>query len=201
MISQTWASTDVQSLIGGRAAKMANEIRLALSELYRPCTQDIPLTLFQKVLLITDGSVTELLAMYTGEPIRAEKIEQSVKYALPPGVLECPAETRILHRKIILKGCAQGYVFAESHFIFERFSTSIQNQLLETDAPIGLLWRQEKVEMYREIIEAKVETCERTAAYFDLPGDTRILSRTYVIFQGGQRLGVITEKFPMTYFQ
>lgn len=179
---------------------MMNEIKLALSDLHRLSSHDIALTLFQKVLLTTDGSVTELLAMYAGEPIRAEKIEQSMKYGVSPKGLNCSEHTQLLHRKIMLKGSKKGYVFAESFFVFERFSTSIQNKLLQTEAPIGLLWRQEKVEMYREIIEAKVETCEKTAAYFDLPSDSRLLSRTYVIFQGGQPLGVITEKFPLAYF-
>jgi chorismate-pyruvate lyase len=176
-------------------------IDLKITDLHRPLDDEICLSLFQKVLLTTDGSVTELLSMYTGEPIRAEKIEQSIKYGLTPAGLDCPGRTPLLHRKIMLKGPKKGYVFAESFFVLERLSTSIQNKLLQTETPIGALWRQEKVEMYREIIEAKLEVCGRTALHFDLPADTRLLSRTYVVFQGGQALGAITEKFPLAYFR
>lgn len=178
-----------------------NVIDLRLTDLHQPLNHEISLSLFQKVLLTTDGSVTELLSMYTGEPIRAEKIEQSIKYGLAPVGLDCSDRARLLHRKIMLKGPTKGYVFAESFFVFERLSTSIQEKLLQTETPIGALWRQEKVEMYREIIEAKVEVCGRTALYFDLPSETRLLSRTYIVFQGGQALGAITEKFPLAYFR
>ena len=179
---------------------MVNENTLPLKNLRQLLHEESSLTLFQKVLLTTDGSVTELLSMYTGEQIRAEKIEHSITYGGGPQILGCSENAQFLHRKILLKGSGKSYLFAESFFVFDRFSTSMQYKLLHTDAPIGLLWRQEKVEMYREIVGAGIEICERTASYFDMPGDTRLLSRTYLIFQGGGPLGVITEKFPLAYF-
>jgi len=179
----------------------AENEQIQLTDSQQPVCNGLSLTLFQKVLLTTDGSVTELLRLYSGEQITVAKIEQSLRRGTGPKELECSPDTQLLHRKIMLKGPTRNYVFAKSIFVFNRFSPSIQAKLLETEAPIGLLWRQEKVEMYREIIETKVELCKTTSAYFNLPGDSQLFSRTYLIFQAAKPLGIITEKFPATYFR
>lgn len=160
----------------------------------------VTLSLFQKVLLTTDGSVTELLALYAGQPIRARKIEQSLSFGQPPAELGGRTLTRLLRRKIMLVDATRNYVYAESTFIFERFSRTIQTQLLETETPIGLLWRQEKVEMYREIIDTRIEQCSATCAHFGVAADSRLVSRTYLLHQQARPLGMITEKFPLHSF-
>lgn len=159
------------------------------------------LSLFQKVLLTTDGSVTELLVLYAGKPIRARKIEQALRRGAAPAALACAPNTPLLHRKIMLVDEQTSYVYAESVFVFERLSRSIQHRLLETEAPIGLLWREEKCEMYREIIDSRLEQCADAAAHFSLPPSTPLLSRTYVLHQQSRPMGIITEKFPLDSFQ
>jgi chorismate-pyruvate lyase len=164
-------------------------------------SHEYPLSLFQKILLTSDGSVTHLLALYAGEKISVRKIEQWIGQGDAPAEMQCPADARLLHRKIMLVDSVRRHVYAESTFVFERFSQSIQAKLLETDIPIGSLWRQEKVEMYREIIDIRIERSAAVAAHFDLAGDALLLSRTYLLHQGGKPLGVITEKFPLASFQ
>jgi chorismate-pyruvate lyase len=164
----------------------------------------VSLSLFQKILLTTDGSVTELLSLYASEPISVKKIEQSIRPADSsdaPAVMACAEGAPLLHRKIMLVDAKRKHVYAESTFVFERFSKTIQAKLLETDTPIGLLWKQEKVEMYREIIDVRLEQCAIVAAHFGLPADTPLLSRTYLLHQQAKPLGVITEKFPLSSFQ
>jgi chorismate-pyruvate lyase len=156
------------------------------------------LSLFQKVLLTTDGTVTELLGLYTGEAILARKLEQSLRPGLALPHLDCLPDTPVLHRRILLVGAASGraHLYAESGFVFGRFSPAIQHGLLHTEQPIGLLWRNERLEMYREIVDRRIERCEATSALFGLPAEAPLLARTYLIFHGGHTLGVITEKFP-----
>ena len=48
------------------------------------------LSRFQKVLLLSDGSVTELLAIYTGREIHTHKIEQGIYEATPPAPFPRP---------------------------------------------------------------------------------------------------------------
>jgi chorismate-pyruvate lyase len=159
------------------------------------------LSLFQKILLATDGTVTDLIALYTGESIRVKKLEQSIQLGIAPPELRCSAPTRLLHRRILLSGLSRNYLYADSTFVFERFSKSIQEQLLNTDKPIGLMWKEEKLETYREIVEQKVEPCAEIAAYFDLPATAPFVSRTYLIHNSGLPLGAITEKWPVSLFR
>ncbi|GAC1470569.1 MAG: chorismate pyruvate-lyase family protein [Gemmatimonadaceae bacterium] len=172
--------------------------------LERPLARDGVLTdpclsLFQKVLLVTDGSVTELLSIYTGCEIKAKKIEQYVSAAYS-ATLGCSVGASLLHRKIMLVDRWSSYVYAESTFVFDRLSVRARVALLETDMPIGQVWKEEKTEMYREIVDMRVEQCPVTAAHFGLPFDAQLLSRTYLIHQSGSPLGLITEKFPTTSF-
>jgi len=152
-------------------------------------------------LLTTDGTVTRLLELYTGEKIRVKKIEQKITVGNAPDVLCCGDNEPLLRRNILLCGPAKNYLYAESHFVFEKLSRSIQYKLLETDIPIGLLWEEEKTEMYRKIIEHKSEPCETSSLYFDLEPSSHMLSRTYIVFNKNQPFGIITEKFPISYFR
>jgi len=159
------------------------------------------LSLFQKILLSTDGTVTDLIALYTGEPIRVKKLEQEIREAIAPDELRCEGSTRLLSRRILLSSASKNYLYADSLFVFERFSQSIQAQLLNTDRPIGLMWKEERLETYREIVEQKVEPCVEIAVHFDLPASALFVSRTYLIHQAGKPLGAITEKWPLSYFR
>ena len=164
-----------------------------------PRTED--LSLFQRILLATDGTVTDLIGLYTGESIRVKKLEQSIRLDTAPPALRCSEPTRLLHRRILLAGAAKNFLYADSTFVFERFSESIQQQLLNTDKPIGLMWKDERLETYREIIDQRIETSAEVAAHFDLPATADFVSRTYLIHHNGKPLGSITEKWPMSYFR
>ncbi len=159
------------------------------------------LSLAQQILLATDGTVTDLIALLTGETINVTKIAQTVTRRIAPSELRCAGEAALLCRKILLRGASKNYLYADSIFVFERLSTSIQNQLLETDRPIGLMWKEERLEMFREIVDRRIEPCAEIARYFDLPVTSLFVSRTYLIHQAGQPLGSITEKWPLSCFR
>lgn len=163
--------------------------------------QNHDLSLFQKILLATDGTVTDLIGLYTGESIRVKKLEQAIREELAPPALKCAGPTRLLIRRILLSGASKNYLFADSVFVFERFSKSIQEQLLNTDKPIGLMWKEERLETYREIVEQKVEPCADAAKHFELPASAPFVSRTYLIHHSGLPLGAITEKWPVGLFR
>ncbi len=162
---------------------------------------DQPLSTFQKILLTTDGTVTDLIALYTGESIRVKKVGQKMFLSDNSQNFFCPPETPLLERNVLLCGASKNYLYAESVFVVGLLSHSIQYKLLETDCPIGLMWKEEKLDMYRDILGHKTEICDTVAAYFDVPPQTPIISRTYSIYHRGKILGTITEKFPITYFR
>jgi chorismate-pyruvate lyase len=155
---------------------------------------------FQKIIMATDGTVTDLIALYTGDKIKVNVIDQEISPEVPL-FLEPSDKSSVLRRIVLLHGPVKNYVYAESAFIFERLSTSIQKKLMETDQPIGLLWKQEKLESYREILEIKLEKNKAVSSYFEEEEDTTLLSRTYAIYHNKIILGVITEKFPITTFR
>jgi chorismate-pyruvate lyase len=159
------------------------------------------LSLLQKILLATDGTVTDLVALYTAEPIRVKKLTQSIRQAVAPAQLQCVGATELLHRQILLCGATRNYLYADSLFVFGRFSASIRQQLLETDKPIGLMWKEERLETYREIVDQRVAPCADIAQHFELPATAEFVSRTYLIYHQGKPLGSITERWPASYFR
>ena len=167
----------------------------------RPMIPIDSLSLLQRILLSTDGTVTDLIALYAGEAIHVKKVRQELQVGEPPAMLACRGPVQMLKREILLSGAQRNYLHADSQFIFQRFSPSIQSQLLETDRPIGLMWKQERLETYREIIHRATAQCPAIAPHFELPADAWFVSRTYLIHHGGAPLGAITETWPMDWFR
>ena len=172
----------------------------AISLLDKFLIQDISLNLFQKVLLVTDGTVTDLLKLYSGKNIQVKIVSQELMQSGEEEFFLCPDKTDILKRRILLCNESTNYIYADSIFIVENISKSAQNKLLQTNQPIGLIWKDEKIETYREIIDYKLESCGLMAEYFGVPYDTQMVSRVYLIYSNGRVLGMITEKFPITHF-
>jgi chorismate-pyruvate lyase len=158
------------------------------------------LSLLQRILLCTDGTVTDLIALYAGEEILVHKVRQEIVVRQPLPILGCEGPLQVLNRQILLRGQRRIFLYADSQFIFVRFSTDMQQQLLHTDQPIGLLWKQERLETYREIIHKAVERCPHLAHYFELPEDAWFVTRTYLIYHAGRPLGAITEQWPTRWF-
>lgn len=103
---------------------------------------DPSLALFQKVLLVTDGSVTELLCIHAGKMVRAQKISQEIRHDDAPAALGCPVGTPWLHRRILLVTDDARLVFAESAFVLARLSERARRLLLDTDTPSACCGRR-----------------------------------------------------------
>lgn len=166
---------------------------------------DPELSLFQKVLLTTDGTVTQLLELYTGQSVRVNKLAHAVVHGEASGLLMTADNDALLKRSILLctgeVTAPRNLLYAESLFVISRLPATMQRQLQESDRPIGLLWREHRMETYREIVTCRREPCGFLATHFSLNGDMPLLARSYLIYHQHKPLGVITEKFPASYFQ
>lgn len=167
--------------------------------------RDPSLSLFQKVLLVTDGTVTQLVELYTGESIRVHKIENQIvaNNVIPADTqltLQTTDDNAVLKRIILLCGNSKSYIYAESYFVMERLPQDMRIKLETTNIPIGLLWREAKLETHREIIEYRRECNATVAEHLGVDVDAELLSRTYMLYTNRQPMGVITEKFPAKYF-
>jgi chorismate-pyruvate lyase len=163
----------------------------------RVIADDESLSLLQKVLLTTDGTVTQLLEIYTGEKIRVEKLEHALVTGGPPS-LGVPASEPVLSRRILLRGDSLPYMYAHSWLVPSRMPRGMQETILQTDTPIGQLWKASRLETFREIIDFRRESDAQVSALFGVEGP--LLSRTYLIHSGGSPMGLIVEKFPAAHF-
>jgi chorismate-pyruvate lyase len=160
-------------------------------------TGDPSLSQLQKILLTTDGTVTQLLELLTGEKIRVEKLEHSLVEGAPAALAVPPTET-VVSRRILLRGASRPYMYAHSWLVPARMPPEMQQQMLHTDTPIGQLWKAARLETFREIVDFRRERDNNIATLFGT--DTLLLSRTYLIHAGGSPMGLIVEKFPVTLF-
>lgn len=163
----------------------------------RAIADDESLSIPQKVLLTTDGTVTQLLEIYSGEKISVQKLGHALVKGAPPS-LGVSASEPVLSRRILLRGATRPYMYAHSWLVPSRMPPGMQETILQTDTPIGQLWKAARLETFREIIDFRREQDGEVAALFGV--DESLLSRTYLISAGGAPMGLIEEKFPATFF-
>jgi chorismate-pyruvate lyase len=163
----------------------------------RAIADDESLSVLQKVLLTTDGTVTQLLEIYSGEKISVQKLEHALVNGAPPS-LGVSASEPVLSRRILLRGATRPYMYAHSWLVPSRMPKGMQDAILQTDTPIGQLWKAARLETFREIIDFRRERDIVVAGLFGV--DEPLLSRTYLISTGGAPMGLIVEKFPASYY-
>lgn len=161
------------------------------------------LSTFQRILLTTDGTVTEILEAYFLENINVIKLAEglvSTEKVIP--VLELEKGSEIIERKILLRGkiSRKNYLYAESVIVPDRLDVRFKDALLKSQTPIGKLWLQYKVETFKEIVDTGKEPSENLANYFLVEKGEKILFRTYRVLNNGKPVMMITEKFPENLF-
>jgi chorismate-pyruvate lyase/acyl carrier protein len=164
-----------------------------------------PLTLsaFQRILLTTDGTVTEILEAFSGESIRVVKLHQEVT-TLERAVasLELPWGEPVLRRSILLQGHMSlvNFLYADSIIALDRLTEGVRDGLLTSKKGIGMLILEHHIETFKEILDCGIEPAAGLAEYFQVDPEASILYRTYRMLSGGLPIMVITEKFPSSFF-
>jgi chorismate-pyruvate lyase len=162
------------------------------------------LSILQRILLTTDGTVTEVVETYAGETMRVVKLSQEL--ITPVGDtpwLEITRDQPVLSRKILLQGKVSGenFLYAESFIVPDRLDEHMQDGLLRCNKPIGYLILEDRLETFREIVEWGREPAGQLAAHFAVEDDSPVIFRTYRIFANKQPIMLITEKFPQSGFR
>lgn len=162
------------------------------------------LSTLQRIVLTTDGTLTEILEAYLFEKIRIVKLSEgivSITQDIPPLAVKQGSE--VIERKVLLQGkiSRKNFIYAESILVTERLDEKFKEELLHSKTPLGRLWLEHKLETFKEIIDTAEETAEKLLAYFPLQPEDKVFSRTYRVFSQRQPIMTITEKFPATYFQ
>ena len=157
------------------------------------------LSSFQRILLTTDGTVTEILEAQYWEAIGVEKLcHQQIRTQTAIAALDLPPGSEIIKRQVLLKGInsATVHIFAESILIPSRLDPEIQSALANTQQPIGQLMNNKRMESFREILSCCRETAGDLAIHFDIEKTDFLFSRSYRVFANGRAIMLITEKFP-----
>ena len=97
---------------------------------------------FQRILLTTDGSITDMLESYNRERIKIVKLSEE----LTPLNRDIPAMqllkgAEVIDRKVLLRGkiSQKNYIYAESIIVPDRLEERFRKELLTTKTPIGKL--------------------------------------------------------------
>jgi chorismate-pyruvate lyase len=156
------------------------------------------LTPLQRILLITDGTLTEILEAYLLEPIELVKLSERVltsRDVNAPIALE--SDERVLERKINLRGARSGvlHVYAESFILVDRLAPSFQTELLETNVPLGRLWRSHRLETFKQLVGMERRPAGELGARLACAGDAALLGRSYDVFSAGRLVMRIAEYF------
>lgn len=157
----------------------------------------------QRILLVTDGTVTNILEAYAGEQIGVVKLRQVAEPAAQAAAdLDVLESDQILHREVLLTGRSSGrtFVYALSQIVPARLDSRVRRGLVESLEPIGRLLEENRIETFREILDARREPAGVRAVHFGIESRALVVSRTYRIIAGRQPAMLITEKFPADAF-
>jgi len=160
-----------------------------------------------RVLLTTDGTVTEVLSAYFGEPVGIRVLGQGYRAYEGHRHSELDAElgTRMLDRSIALYGQATGAVYtaAFSRIIPSALPVGLQEALLAGNAPLGKLMLDYRLETFKEMVDCgrcKASEAPELAAQcpvaLEIPAAAPVVWRTYRVVSQRKPVMSITEIFP-----
>ena len=163
-----------------------------------PCSplHDRKATLLQDALLKTDGTVTDLLELFTDEEIIVEKIAPGL-YSAECQRAVCGDDPGSVVRDVILRGKVTGarYIFAHSHLFPSALPPAVQARLNTTSDPIGKVLREYRTESFRQIEQSASVPLPTIARLLDQEQTDQMRWRRYSVISGGVAIMEITEVF------
>lgn len=161
------------------------------------------LSTFQRIMLTTDGTLTEILEAYLFEKMQVIKLfQEMIPLKHDIATLDLKEGEKVVERKILLQGkvSRKNFVYAQSIISPGRFDKKIQEQLEKSKKPVGQLWLENKIETFREILDSGKEQAGELSEYFQINKEDPVLYRTYRVFSNRKPIIMITEKFPESFF-
>jgi chorismate-pyruvate lyase len=159
----------------------------------------------QRILLTTDGTVTDVLEAHYREPMEISVLRQE---RLPLTDLDEHVRARLelaredtsdgWDREVLLHGQISGscMLYARSVVLVERLNESMRVGLLEKQRAIGHLLLEQRALTFKEIIECRREPAGALAKHFQIREDAPLLMRGYIVSVDRGPMMLIREKFP-----
>ena len=158
------------------------------------------LPLAARLLLVTDGTVTELLEAMVMEPLELGYKRQAVdRTANHPAILNKSQTDECLHRIITLRGGETGtdWLYAESVILHKLLSPMAQSMLIEEKLPIGIILNDQTSDNHRRIVDCGISTYAAAANHLNLDSKYAFTYRVYQIMVGDDLIMSISEWFPI----
>ena len=158
-----------------------------------------------RIVLTTDGTVTDILEAYFRERMVVVALHQEL---IASGALTAPHQAALrfapgdegqaLIREILLRGEISDscHLYATSAIAIDRLPPEMRAQLLELKQPIGQLLLEQRIPTFKEIVDVHREPAGPLATYFGIAQTAPLLCRTYVMSIDQRPAMVITEKLP-----
>ncbi|MHC1564917.1 MAG: chorismate--pyruvate lyase family protein [Candidatus Syntropharchaeales archaeon] len=156
-------------------------------------------------MLLTDGSMTLLLEIYTGDPVAVETLTQETIQATEEiaAKLGVDVGSSVNYREVVLKNGLSGeaLLYALSLTPISRLTDEFRDDLLRADIPIGRIMKLHGLEFRRELVKIeKEDVSAKLIGIFGLKEGEYILKRVYNIIHDEKILISIMEAFPGTYY-
>lgn len=158
-------------------------------DVLRELEKKAKLSLFEKILAVTNGSITQLLEVYLGEPVKLKTIRQEMRAADEETAkkLDVGAGEDVNFREVeITDGKGNVLVFAKSIMPIRRLDEKFKEDLTKADVPIGKLLIGHKIEARRELLNVGL--------------NGKKLRRTYNLIHKNKILMQIEEEFEIGRF-
>lgn len=158
------------------------------------------LSLLQRVILATDGTVGRILEEHAGERTEVVKLSQALgPLAADDLLLEAPASATVLSRTVLLQGVHSRttFLFAESALLADAVGPDLLDGLISSGVPLGRLFSDHRLETFREVLTWGQEPAGSVGEHFGVDGDAPMMFRTYRILARQRPFVVITERFPV----
>jgi chorismate-pyruvate lyase len=114
----------------------------------------------QRVMLLSNGTLTDILQALTFEEIGIHKVAETLRYDAP----EFEGED-VLERSVVLYGkrSSRYYLYAESLVALERLPRALARELREGSKPLGRLQLEHRLETFKELLDLRVSRSEKAS--------------------------------------
>ena len=147
-------------------------------EILKNLEKERKLSLIEKILAVTNGSVTQILEVWLGEEVKIKTLSQEVKEAGKLGTaLGVDEKDEVNFRDVeIIDQKGNVLIKARSWIPISRLESEFKEDLMRADVPIGKLLIKHNIEARRELLDVKIVD-NKIVRYYNIVNKGKILIR------------------------
>ena len=171
---------------------------------FQPKQATLPVKSFlQRLLLITNANVIDIIRAYAGEEIEVVQLPQKlVEGSSLPEDLSLEQTPGIVNSSFVLRGkeTKTSYLYTDSYLVPELLNVEVRDELLCADKPVRNLLLEDRIKVEREVVDCGFEPVGDLVQHFVVEPSSKLIYRTYIVLINGLKAMQIVEKFPTCHF-